>query len=209
MNKSPLFDIPYWHDHMASVIPYHAEMIDELNRLIDEDMRQNDTSDIIGDQTFRDPFSLSSKGWEILDTEFQTRISEIVTCNFRRSRTGEFHLRRWALRMGSLSDRQIAEMAKLGRHNHYPAMFSSIYYLSIPSEIENTELSGTTFYQPFSEVLGLFAPAEARTFAKEGDLLIFPSVVEHAPTAALWRSSGARDRIVISCDVFWVNGNSD
>jgi len=207
LSKVALFEIPMWMAQLDEVVPYHQEMTHEVELLIDRHIATNDPPRYLAQQTASDPFELPSNGWRVLERLSNEAYSSLAKKYFQRWRSGEFHLRRWAIRFGQLSESDKERLARDSVHNHLPALFSSIYYLSLPPEFVENPDGGTLFVNPLGNFMDFMAP-RTNTFApKEGRLLIFPSFVDHTPVPIRWDSSGV-PRIVVSSDVFYVSGEA-
>ena len=203
LSKSALFDIPFWSIQLDEVMPYHSEMAIEVESAIDASY----SSAHLAHQTTSDPFSLPSKGWGLL-AELSNKIyQEIVSTSFQRQKSGEFHLRRWAIRYGRLSKKEEEKLEKESVHNHYPALFSSVYYLKIPSRFEGSTDGGTRFFHPWGNLVEHIGPREFVYPSAEGRLIVFPSFVDHSPTSVNW-GADSEVRIVIASDIFFVSGIS-
>jgi hypothetical protein len=205
-SRTSLFDIPLWIVEFDEVIQYHLEMAQEVEFLIDS--TPIDVSPrYLAHQTPSDPFLLPSAGWRLLERLSNQVYSDLAKTHFQRWRSGEFHLRRWGIRLGTLSNSDKARLARDSVHNHLPALFSSIYYLRLPPEfIENLD-GGTRFINPIGNLMDLMGPRTITIAPKEGRLLIFPSFVDHAPVPLEWDSTDIA-RIVVSTDVFYVSGEA-
>lgn len=207
LSRTSLFEIPLWIAQLDEVVPYHSEMVREVELLIDRESATDDPPRYLAHQTASDPFGLPSMGWRLLERLSNEAFSNLAKTHFQRWRSGEFHLRRWAIRFGQLSDQDKARLARDSVHNHLPALFSSIYYLSVPSEFVENPDGGTLFINPIGNLMDLMAPRTKILTPKEGRLLIFPSFVDHTPVPICWDSSGT-PRIVVSSDVFYVSGEA-
>jgi hypothetical protein len=205
--RTSLFEIPLWTAQLDEVLPYHTEMVREVESLIDSQSDTDNPPRYLAHQTASDPFELPSKGWRLLERLSNEAYSSLSKENFQRWRSGEFHLRRWAIRFGKLSDIDKARLARDSVHNHLPALFSSIYYLSVPPEFVENPDGGTLFLNPIGNLMDIMAPRTKILTPKEGRLLIFPAFVDHTPVPIRWDSSEA-PRIVVSSDVFYVSGEA-
>lgn len=181
-------------------------MSNEVEHLIDGSDPANPPR-FLAHQTASDPFDLPSPGWNLLEQLSNSAYASLATENFQRWRSGEFHLRRWAIRFGRLSPEDKARLHRDGLHNHLPALFSSIYYLRVPQELEDEGVGGTMFINPYANVMDVMSPRSIVVPAKEGRLVIFPSFVDHAPVPIDWDATGV-PRIVVSSDVFYVSGEA-
>ncbi|MCP5246307.1 MAG: hypothetical protein H6937_10355 [Burkholderiales bacterium] len=148
---------------------------------------------------------LPSRGWALLESRCNEYYQSIVKENFQRWRSGEFHIRRWAIKYGTLSDEEILNLNTHGIHNHLPALFSSIYYLRIPDELSSNDKGGTQFSSPWGAIMDLYMPRSRIMHAVEGLLIVFPSFIDHTPVPVDWISK-CESRIVISTDLFFVSG---
>jgi hypothetical protein len=213
MNTTPplirksLFEIPYWIVHFDEVAAYHQEMVQEVETLIDRDIDTDDPPRYLAHQTASDPFNLPSHGWRILEQLSNQVYSDLAKKHFQRWRSGQFHLRRWAIRFGYLSEGDKERLTRDSVHNHLPALFSSIYYLSVPEEFAEKTEGGTRFINPIGNLMDFMGPRENVIAPKEGRFIVFPSFVDHAPIPFHWDASD-KPRIVISSDVFYVSGEA-
>ena len=205
LERQALFEIPFWQIELPEILPFHAEMIDEVEQSIDRTRDANTNEVFLADQTVEDPFDGRSEGWSLLDARMAEAYREIISSSFQRWRSGELHLRRWAIRLGRLDAESKKKLRTTGIHNHLPALFSSIYYLSVPDEMVDDEDGGTVFYQPLGNQLDLIAPRMRTIAPREGRLVVFPAFLDHAPVPVDWDARG-KSRIVISSDIFYVSG---
>jgi hypothetical protein len=209
LSRTSLFEIPLWVAQLDEVVPYHAEMAREVELLIDRGSGDSDDPPpYLAHQTPSDPFELPSEGWRLLERLSNEAYSNLAKEYFQRWRSGEFYLRRWAIRFGQLSEFDKARLARDSVHNHLPALFSSIYYLRIPSEFNENPEGGTLFVNPIGNLMDLMSPRTKTIAPKEGRFLVFPSFVDHTPLPIQWDSSGT-PRIVVSSDVFYVSGEAN
>lgn len=205
LRRKALFEIPIWSIDLATVVPHHAEMATEVDQLIDKELAQN-TARVLAHQTVSDPFALPSDGWRVLERATNRAYSELAQTQFQRWRDGEFHIRRWAIRLGRLSTEEKARLERDQVHNHLPALFSTVYFLRIPSAIAGVD-GGTRFWNPLGNLMDVTAPRLCDVPALEGRLLIFPSFLDHAPIPVDWDAEDD-SRLVISSDLFYVSGIS-
>jgi hypothetical protein len=197
-----------WVAQLDDVVPYHESMAKEAEELIDRDnARAEGPRPYLAHQTTSDPFDLPSPGWKLLDDFCNNIFSNLAKQNFQRWRAGEFHLRRWAIRFGRLTQEEKAQLARDAVHNHLPALFSSIYYLRLPPEFADKPNGGTVFVNPIGNLMDLMSPRTRVIEPQEGRLLVFPSFVDHAPVPIEWDASDI-SRIVISTDVFYTSGQT-
>ena len=206
LSRSPLFDIPLWTTQLDEVVPYHAEMALEVEQLIDGSPA-GERPMYLAHQTPSDPFLLPSPGWRLLEQRCNAIYSDLAKQNFQRWRAGEFHLRRWAIRFGRLSDADKDRLTRDSVHNHLPALLSSIYYLRVPPDLADNVEGGTLFINPIANLMDLLSARTRAVAPREGRLLIFPSFVDHTPVPIYW-NAGDTPRIVVSCDVFYVSGEA-
>lgn len=207
LQRTSLFEIPMWTAEFHDVVEFHAEMAAEVEQLI-ASAPETEPPRFLAHQTPSDPFQLPSKGWQILEQRCNEAYSALARTHFRRWRSGEFYLRRWAISYGKLSEGEKARLRRDGVHNHLPALFSSIYYLSIPPEFAGRPEGGTLFVNPLGNLMDLMSPRTTTIAPKEGLFVVFPSFVDHSPVPVDWDSSGV-PRIVVSSDVFYVSGQSE
>lgn len=206
LRRAALFEIPFWSADLPDVTPFHKEMAAEVEALIDGAANRHSTRHL-AHQTQADPFALPSPGWRLLESQCNELYRELAQRNFQRWRSGQFHLRRWALRLGTLSRTEKDQLKRDAVHNHLPALFSSVYYLSVPADISRRDDGGTVFLNPLGNVMDIMGPRRAVIPPTEGRLVIFPSFLDHLPGPLDWDASGQR-RIVISTDVFYVSGEA-
>ena len=207
LQKEALFTIPCWKCTFPAVRPYHQEMSTEIEESIDSTLLKGPSAQL-AHQTAIDPFDLPSPGWTILERSINGALSDLVEQSFERWREGEFHIRRWGIRLGKLSASEKDRAEKEALHNHFPALFSSVYYLSIPEAIGDPSSAGTRFHNPFVSVSEMYTPRTNSVPGIEGDFIVFPSFLDHAPVPLNWDATG-RSRLVIACDIFYVSGTQD
>ena len=207
LTRKSLFEIPYWSVHFDEVVAYHKEMTREVEALIDRDVDMDDPPRYLAHQTASDPFNLLSPGWRVLERASNQVYSELAKKHFQRWRSGQFHLRRWAIRFGYLSEGDKERLTRDSVHNHLPALFSSIYYLSVPEEFAESAEGGTRFINPIGNLMDFMGPREKIIVAKEGRFIVFPSFVDHSPIPIHWNASG-KARVVVSSDIFYVSGEA-
>lgn len=207
LSRASLFEIPLWTAYFDKVVPYHADMSREVENLIDG-ASADERPHYLAHQTPSDPFLLPSPGWRLLERLSNKAYSDLAKRHFQRWRSGEFHLRRWAIRFGRLSDADKARLVRDSLHNHLPALFSSIYYLRVPQAFDENPAGGTLFVNPIGNLMDLMTPRTKTIAPKEGRLLIFPSFVDHTPVPVHWDAEGT-PRIVVSTDIFYVSGEAD
>lgn len=205
LDTHALFAIPYWLAFFEEVIPYHDEMIAELEDKLDA---AQETKIHLSDQTVDDPFKLASEGWGVLQKNCDMAFHELVEKNFQRWYSGEFHMRRWGVRLGRQSSTEKERLLRESVHNHYPAFLSSIYYLSVPEELRAKEEGGTQFRNPFSFVMEKIVPRTVVVPAQPGRFVVFPAFVDHTAVPIEWTANDV-SRIVIVCDIFYVSGYHD
>lgn len=206
LKRTPLFEIPLWTTEFEEIVPYHDEMAREVETLIDSAPAE-DPPRYLAHQTASDPFQLPSPGWRMLEQSCNRAYAELAKRHFQRWRTGEFHLRRWAIRFGRLSKVDKERLARDAMHNHLPALFSSIYYLRVPAAFVEQPEGGTLFTNPIGNLMDFMSPRTKTVAPKEGRFVVFPSFVDHAPIPFAWDAEDTT-RIVVSCDVFYVSGES-
>ena len=206
LNRSALFDVPLWTTQFDEVRPHHIQMAREVEHSIDHS-DPNDPPRYLAHQTAEDPFLLPSPGWKLLEQLTNKMFSSLATTYFRRWSSGEFHLRRWAIRFGRLSALDEERLQHDGLHNHLPALFSAIYYLRLPDEFEGNPDGGTLFVNPLANLMDIVSPRTVTIAPREGMLLIFPSYLDHRPVPVRWAASKV-PRIVVSIDIFYVSGKS-
>jgi hypothetical protein len=204
--QTSLFQIPLWTAQLDEVVQYHEEMAGEVEQLIDS-VPDSESASYLAHQTSSDPFHLPSKGWKILEQLCNDAYGGIAKRHFQRRRSGEFHLRRWAIRYGRLSEAEKSRLARDSVHNHLPALFSSIYYLRLPPDFVDRPEGGTLFVNPIGNLMDLLSPRTTTIAPREGLLLVFPSFVDHTPVAIDWEADKI-PRIVVSSDVFYVSGEA-
>jgi hypothetical protein len=180
-------------------------MAGEAHDLIDRETSLNEGR-VLAHQSVTDPFSLPSPGWKQLEAETHKRYAELARTQFQRWRAGEFHIRRWVIRLGMLNAEEKTRLRRDQIHNHLPALFSTIYYLRIPAEITGAG-GGTRFWNPIGNLMDVTAPRLCDVPAREGRLVIFPSFVDHAPIPVEWDTAGD-SRLVVSSDLFYVSGRA-
>jgi hypothetical protein len=206
LSRNTLFEIPLWRARFDEVLPYHEEMAREVEELIDG-AGADAAPRFLAHQTPSDPFLLPSPGWKLLESLSNHCYQSLARQNFQRWRSGEFHLRRWAIRLGRLNEDEKASLERDCIHNHLPALFSSIYYLRIPAELAGQDAGGTLFLNPIANLMDLMGPRAQTISPEEGLFLIFPSFVDHRPLPCRW-DCDAVPRIVVSSDVFYVSGRT-
>lgn len=204
LERRPLFEIPYWRLDLPSVRPFHSEMTREVEDQIDRELRDGRDNPFTAHQTHADPFELPSLGWSRLDDALREALTEIASTTFRRQTEGEFHLRRWAIRYGRLSDKDKERLRRDAVHNHMPALLSSLYYLSVPADLPEGK-AGTRFLSPLGGHLQFVAAPEVVVGGSEGELLIFPAQLDHSTCVIDWDAT-ERSRIVIVTDLYYVHG---
>jgi hypothetical protein len=208
LSRTSLFEIPLWVAQFDEVLTYHAEMAEEVERLITaETAAEGASARFLAHQSASDPFDLPSPGWRLLEQLSNQAYSHLAKEHFQRWRSGEFHLRRWAIVFGQLSELEKTKLERDGVHNHLPALFSSIYYLRVPAEFVERPEGGTKFVNPLGNLMDLMAPRTNTVSAKEGRFVVFPSFLDHTPVPIRWDSAGV-PRIVVSSDVFYVSGSA-
>jgi hypothetical protein len=205
LTRTALFDTPMWVSQIDEVRPFHDEMCAEVEDAIDSAPR--DRAAFLAHQTPSDPFLLGSRGWSILEERSNAIYSALARESFQRWRAGEFHLRRWAIRLGRLNQEEKSRLARDGVHNHLPALLSSIYYLRVPAEFADDPAGGTEFCNPLANLMDMFGPRRTVVPPREGRLVIFPSFLDHAPVPVGW-DAGSVSRIVVSTDLFYVSGEA-
>jgi len=205
--RRTLFEIPYWIAQLDAVVPYHDEMTREVETLIDAHIANDDPPRYLAHQTASDPFDLPSPGWRVLEDLSNMAYRNLAKKHFQRWRAGQFHLRRWAIRFGHLNESDKQRLMRDSVHNHLPALFSSIYYLSVPEEFDEKPEGGTRFLNPIGNLMDFMGPRETVIPPREGRFIIFPSFVDHNPIPIHWNSPG-KTRIVVSSDVFYVSGEA-
>lgn len=79
-------------------------------------------------------------------------------------------------------------------HHHSPAMFSSVFYLQLPTSGYTPEQLGTVFRHPVPGAGDLFSPNLVTFPAYDLDLLLFPGNVDRVEEAVRWRRGARPDR---------------
>jgi len=202
-----LFTVPCWKYFLSDMTRFHAEMAQDVTESLERDAALPDSDRFLAHQTRSDPFLLPSDGWKLLAEHINGRFAAILAQNLQRWRDGEFHLRRWAIRLGRLSREEKDRLRDHGVHNHTPALLSCIYYLQIPDELADRPEGGTNFINPLTSNLDLLMPRSVTLPPKEGMLFIFPSFIDHSPVPVEWDAVDS-PRIVLSCDAYFINGRS-
>lgn len=199
--RKALFDVPIWVADIAEVAPHHRAMAGEVEELLDAGQAHH-SQRVLARQTPTDPFVLPSAGWAILERETNRVYEQLVRASFQRWRAGEFHVRRRAIRLEGLSAEEKARPRRDQTRSHSPALFSSLYYLQIPTQLQDG--GGTRFWSPIDNLMDVPAPTLADVPAREGTLIVFPSILDHAPLPSD-RDAADTPRIVVSTDLFYVN----
>lgn len=202
--ESSLFGVPFWRRSCDEVVPYHDEMVAD----VEANLAEHGTSPSdLAHQTLEDPFSGRSDGWRILEEMMNSLYRSVIEERFRRWRSGELHLRRWAIKIGDLDLDETRRLGAGAIHNHAPALLSSIYYLRVPAELSSAASGGTHFYNPIAGAVDNLVPRGHDEPPIEGRLVVFPSFVDHAPLPLHW-SAPDDPRIVISADVYYTSGTA-
>jgi hypothetical protein len=89
-------------------------------------------------------------------------------------------------------------------HSHYPATFSSVFYVEVPPELMEHGEGGTTFVDPMRHATRYFHP-DLHSLAPEAslDLVVFPSYLEHRPTPPVHATVWSGPRVVVATDYYF------
>ena len=83
-------------------------------------------------------------------------------------------------------------------HTHLPALLSGCYYVNTSSEPNEGNIQFTNPMMP-----NIFQPKVAEITPSQGQILIFPSFLNHRPTAT--PSGGERNRLALCMDGHWTS----
>ena len=209
MIEKSLFSVPFWELLVTQVEPYIDEMTSEVDELIEKQLSKNKEDRYLAHQTKSDPFRLPSVGWKLLDAEMKKAFSKIIRKKLPRHVNGELHIRRWAIRYGTLSVEESSILKEESVHSHCPALLTSVFYLSIPEAIEQHETAKTRFFNCLPTISKLLTPKEHDIGGEAGRMIIFPGDIEHTSLCEDWFSKSDEKRIVVVSDVYFVSGFQD
>jgi hypothetical protein len=194
-----LFTVPIWKAVAAEPwwIPRLSADITDLLAT-----RPQDVSTSSGDQTLAELQDLPGEHWQQF-MAFVTTAFEQVTATAPQQRYRQFIVRSWGLRVNAASaakDLAFGPDRYLAKHNHTPALLTSVFACELPAEPDPSKLP-TVFHNPAVHVNCPWQPSTVTVEPAVGTLVIFPGWLEHSVPIVAPIPEGEQ-RITINTDYF-------
>lgn len=195
-----LFTVPIW----KASVPPDTWWIPNLRVDITDILatRPQDVSISSGHQTSAELQDLPGEHWQRF-IAFVTAAFEQAAATVPQRRYRRFIVRCWGLRVNAASaakDLAFGPNRYLARHNHAPALLTSVFTCELPPEPDPSKLP-TVFHNPVAHVNCPWQQSIASVTPAVGTLLIFPGWLEHSvPTIA--PIPEGEQRITINSDYF-------
>ncbi len=103
----------------------------------------------------------------------------------------------WVLRIRSSTQFQEAGGVVDLLHAHHRSLIATVYYLAVPVELEGAERGGTLLRSPAGPLGSDFFDSNVYVPAREGEVLLFPASVEHAPAQPDQQDDFSTPRVVL------------
>ena len=200
VDVNQLFATPVWSAHLGFMDRHVDAMLRDITALYKDPGPAPGYP--VGDHTMPVLQDLPGDHWRDFFAAL-VNVTEAVSPE----RDERWSLKSWALRYPVPETKLRTEDEAIGQvHHHSPAMFSSVFYLQLPTSGYTPEQLGTVFRHPVPGAGDLFSPNLVTFPAYDLDLLLFPGNVDHASKKPFVGVEGP-DRIVVVTDVFLTHGN--
>ena len=200
VDVNQLFATPVWSAHLGFMDRHVDAMLRDITALYKDPGPAPGYP--VGDHTMPVLQDLPGDHWRDFFAAL-VNVAEAVSPE----RDERWSLKSWALRYPVPEIELRNEAQAIGQvHHHSPAMFSSVFYLQLPTSGYAPEQLGTVFRHPVPGAGDLFSPNLVTFPAYNLDLLLFPGNVDHASKKPFVGVEGP-DRIVVVTDVFLTHGN--
>lgn len=196
----PLFTVPIWKASVAPDTWWIERLVDDITGLLAT--RPQDASRSSGHQTLAELQDLPDEHWrEFID--FVTSAFAEVAATAPQQRYRQFMVRSWGLRVNAASaakDLASGPGRYLAKHNHTPALLTSVFACHLPAEPEASKLP-TIFHNPAVHVNCPWQRSVVPVEPEVGTLVIFPGWLEHSVPIIAPIGEGEQ-RITINTDYF-------
>jgi len=200
VTQIPLFAVPIWK---ASVDPgtwWIPRLTDDITELLV--IRPQDPGRSSGHQTLAELQDQPGEHWREF-VGFVTSAFAEVTATAPVQRYRQFTIRSWGLRVNAASaakDLAFGPDRYLAKHNHSPALLTSVFACQLPAEPDRSKLP-TIFHNPAFHVNCPWQASIAPVAPEVGTLVIFPGWLEHSVPVIAPIPEGEQ-RITINTDYF-------
>ena len=195
-----LFTVPIWKASVAPDTGWIPDLIADITHLLA--IRPQDASESSGHQTLAELQDLPGEHWQQL-TAFVTGAFEQITAAAPQQRYRRFTVTSWALRVNAVSaakDLAFGPDRYLAKHNHTPALLTSVFTCELPTEPDASKLP-TVFHNPAVHVNCPWQRSIESVAPAVGTLVIFPGWLEHSVPIIAPIPEG-QQRITINTDYF-------
>jgi hypothetical protein len=200
VQQRSLFSVPIW----TASVPPDTWWIPRLIEDIAETLATNpqDPAGSSGHQTLAELQDRPDQHWRAFFT-FVNSAFEAVAATAPQQRYQSFIIRSWGLRVNSASstkDLEFGPTRTLAKHNHSPALLTSVFACELPSQPEPAKLP-TIFHNPAAHINCPWQASSVPVAPAVGTLLVFPGWVEHSVPIVTPIPPG-QQRITINTDYF-------
>lgn len=195
-----LFTVPIWTAAVPPDTWWIPKLITDITELLAT--RPQDPATHSGHQTLAELQDLTAEHWRQF-MAFVTDAFERVTATAPRQRYQRFTVTSWALRVNGASaakDLAFGPNRYLTKHNHTPALLTSVFTCELPTEPDASKLP-TIFHNPAVHVNCPWQQSIAPVVPAVGTLIIFPGWLEHSVPIVAPIPEG-QQRITINSDYF-------
>jgi hypothetical protein len=195
-----LFRVPIWKASAPADSWWIPRLIDDITTILAT--RPQDPLRSSGHQTLAELQDRTEEHW-LAFLSFASAAFEAVTATAPQQRYQKFTMRSWALRVteeSAAKDRAYGPTRTLARHNHSPALLTSVFACELPAEPEPAKLP-TIFHNPASHMNCPWQPSIMPVPPAVGTMLVFPGWLEHSVPITAPIPRGQR-RITINTDYF-------
>jgi hypothetical protein len=199
-SERALFTVPIWTSSVPPDTWWISRLIDDITRALE--MEPQDPASSSGHQTQAVLQNRAEEHWQEF-LRFTTSAFEAAASTAPRQRYQRFFLRSWGLRVNAVSsakDLDFGPSRTLARHNHSPALLTSVFACELPQHPEAAKLP-TVFHNPAQHMNCPWQPSIMSVSPKVGTLLIFPGWLEHSVPIVAPIPVG-QQRITINTDYF-------
>jgi hypothetical protein len=198
--EETLFRVPIW----KSSVPAASWWIPRLVADIDTSLQRSgqDFATSSGHQTRPELHLRKESHWAEF-FKLVTDTFEAVAAMAPRQRFQSYGLRSWGLRINADSSEKDLDYGAtriLARHNHSPALLTSVFTCELPQQPEPDRLA-TIFHNPAAHINCPWQPQIEPVTPQVGMLLTFPGWLEHSVPIVAPIPAGQR-RVTINTDYF-------
>lgn len=195
-----LFTVPIWKAVVDRGTWWIPRLVDDIDELLV--IRPQDATRSSGHQTLAELQDLPGEHWRQF-LMFVTSAFESVAATAPQHRYPQFVLRSWGLRIDATSTRKdlaFGPLRYLARHNHTPALLTSVFSCQLPREPDASKLP-TIFHNPAVHINCPWQEGIAAVEPEVGTLVIFPGWLEHSVPIVAPIQEG-ECRVTINTDYF-------